>query len=117
MSFDLGIWHRKGPFTKDEAAGIYQALCRGDRSVVDASPNVTAFFAELTARYPDMNDYALEKIDDCPWNCSFDKSDGHVMLNIAWSRVEEVMPFVSELIAKHKLIAYDPQENQLYAAK
>ncbi len=115
MSFDLGIWHRKRPFTKDEAGGIYKALCSGDASVVDTSPSIAAFFSDLTARYPDINDYPLEKIDDCPWNCSFDRSDGHVILNIAWSRVEEVLPFVSELVAKHKLVAYDPQENELYA--
>jgi hypothetical protein len=114
LSFDVAVWHRKRPYSPKEAGPMYQALCQGDTSVVDPDPRIDAFIADLIARYPSIDDYPVEEIDDCPWNCAFDQSAGHVILSMASSRIEEVVPVVAELAAKHRLTVYDPQDNELY---
>ena len=64
-------------------------------------------------KYPEIDSYSDDEVDDCPWSVSLDVYGGAVLMSILWSRVEEVQSFVKELAAKHGLICFDPQNDEL----
>jgi hypothetical protein len=73
---------------------------------------VDAFYAELTARHPEIDTIPEDKIDDhdyCPWSCALDHSPGHVVIPCVWSKAAYVHQLVQELARKHGLAMYDPQ--------
>jgi len=70
MSFDLGVWYPHKRIRDEEAMELYVSLCDGDGSGGAPHPAIDAFYAELTARYPEIATIPKEKIDDhdyCPW--------------------------------------------------
>jgi hypothetical protein len=102
------------PISSEGAAEIYGELCEGNYDVLKPSEKIDAFYRELTEKYPDIDSYDDETVDDCPWSVELDVSDGAVVMCMVWSRVEEVTPFVRTLAEKHGLACYDPQEDRLY---
>jgi hypothetical protein len=118
MSFDLGVWYSYHPLTFDQAGTIYGQLCHSDLSALtidsNTSRHIAAFMDDITRKYPSIEDLPEEELDDCPWSVDFDRSDVHAILPMAWSRVEEVAPFVKNLAYKHGLVCYDPQEDRVY---
>ena len=114
MSFDLAVMNLETRISSEEAAEIYGELCEGNYELLNASEKIDAFYQELTGKYPDINSYSDETVDDCAWTVELDISDGAVVMCIAWSRVEEVAPFVMELAERHGLACYDPQDDKLY---
>jgi hypothetical protein len=98
--------------TDDEAVELYAALCDGDTSGVEPSKAVDAFYEELTAKHPELDDVPDDDVDDtdlCPWSCEFDRSAGHLIIPCVWSKAEYVHSLLHELAAKHGLAVYDPQ--------
>ena len=80
---------------------------------VTEHPAVGAFYDELVATHPEIDDIPEERVDDheyCPWSIAMDRSPGHVVMCCVWSRADYVRTFVGELAAKHGLVLYDPQE-------
>lgn len=75
------------------------------------APRRARFLQELAARWPSIDDYPEDDVDDCPWNVDFDRSEASAILGIAWSRVEEVVPFVLDLAHRHDLHVYNPQDD------
>jgi hypothetical protein len=117
MSFDLAVWHNPHPVTDAEAGVLYADLCEGRIGGVTPHPSVAAFYAELTAHYPEIDTVPDDKIDDldyCPWSSELDRSGGHLILPCAWSQAEQVSGFVRELAAKHGLAVYDPQQGRIF---
>jgi hypothetical protein len=55
MSFDLGVWYPQKRIRNEEATELYVRLCDGDTSGVAAHPAIDAFYAELTARHPEID--------------------------------------------------------------
>jgi hypothetical protein len=116
MSFDLGVWHTPKRLTDEEAGLLYVALCELDNQGLPPHPAVDAFYAELTARYPEIDTVADDRIDDhdyCPWSCALDRSPGHVIMPCVWSQAENVERFVHQLARKHGLAVYDPQQGRV----
>lgn len=114
MSFDLGVWYPERRMGNEEARELYARLCDGDTSGVVPHPAVDAFYAELTARHPEIDTVAEERIDDhdyCPWSCALDHSPGHVIMPCVWSKATNVGELVQELARKHGLAIYDPQSD------
>ena len=112
MSCDFGVWYPHERLGSRRAGELYVRLCEGDASGVRPHPAVNAFYAELTARHPEIDDIPEDRIDDtdfCPWSCAIDRSPGHVVLSCAWSRADHVRSLVLELARKHGLAVYDPQ--------
>ena len=109
MSYDLGVWHAARPMTTEEAGQVYLKLCDGDVSQVQAHPSVASFLAELTRTYPEIDDWDEADIESCPWSIAFDKSDRHVLMCMAYSRADEIVPFVESLARKHGLVCFNPQ--------
>jgi hypothetical protein len=114
MSFDLGVWYPQKRIGNKEASELYVRLCDGDTSGVTAHPAIDAFYAELTARHPEIDTIPEERIDDhdnCPWSCELDHSPGHVIMSCVWSKATYVHRLVQNLASKHGLAIYDPQSD------
>lgn len=116
MSFDLGVWFPQNRINNREASELYARLCDGDITGVTPHPAIDAFYAELTARHPEIDTIPDEKVDDhdhCPWSCSLDHSSGHVIMSCVWSRAKHVEEVVENLARKHGLAVFDPQSDEV----
>jgi len=116
MSFDLGVWYPHKRLSDDEAGELYVQLCNSDTSGITPHPAVDAFYAELTAKHPEIDTVPEDRLDDhdyCPWSCALDRSPGHVLMPCVWSKAEHVHRLVHELARKHALAVYDPQSGRV----
>ncbi|KQV94567.1 hypothetical protein [Rhizobacter sp. Root1221] len=116
MSCDYSVWHTNTPLTSVEAGRLHARLCEGDTSGVAAHPGIAAFYAELTAKHPEIDDLPEDQVDDaelCPWSIAFDQSDGHIIMCCVWSKADYVGSLVSSLATKHGLAFYDPQSERV----
>jgi hypothetical protein len=50
---------------------------------------------------------------DSPWQDTLEPTGSSITLTINWDRVEETMPVIYQLAARHGLMVYDPQSNTL----
>lgn len=117
MSFDLGVWYPQKRISNQQASELYGRLCDGDTSGVVPHAEIDAFYAELTARYPEIDTIPEEKVGDfdyCPWNCSLDRSPAHVIMSCVWSQATNVAEFVESLARKHGLAIFDPQSDKVF---
>lgn len=76
-----------------------------------------AFYRELTALHPAIDDIPEEEIgntDLCPWSIAFDRSDRHILLCAVWSRADDAENLVRTLAAKHDLALFNPQTGILH---
>ena len=95
---------------------MYLRLCDGDASALVPHPSIDAFYAELTARHPEIDTLPEEKIDDhdyCPWSCKLDYSPSYVIMCCVWSKASYVHELVQTLARKHGLALYDPQSERV----
>ena len=116
MSFDLGVWYPQERITDDEAGELYVRLLQSDTSGVLPHPAIKAFYAELTARHPEIDTIPEERIGDydyCPWSCALDHSPGYVIMPCVWSKATYVDQLVHDLARKHGLVVYDPQASKI----
>jgi predicted nucleic acid-binding protein len=114
MSFDLGVWYPDKRITNEEAGKLYLHLCDGDASGVVPNPAVDAFYAELTAKHPEIDEVPKEKANDrdySPWSCKLDRSPSHVIMCCVWPKATDVGQLVESLARKHGLALYDPQSD------
>ena len=112
MSCDFGILSLERRLTNQEASNLYGALCDGDTSGVVASSSIDAFYSELTAKHPELDDVPEEDIDNtdlCPWSIAFDRSPGHLIISCVWPKADYVYGLVAELARKHNLALFSPQ--------
>jgi hypothetical protein len=76
MSYDLGVWYPYQRLTNSEAGQIYVDLCESRQTALQAHPAVRAFYDQLYAAHPEIDDIPEERIDDheyCPWSCAHDR--------------------------------------------
>lgn len=102
--------------TDEDALGVYRALCDGDGSGLQPNPAVVAFYAELTATHPEIDDVPDDRIDDhdfCPWSAAHDRSDRHVIMCSVWPKADYVKTLILTLAGKHGLAVFDPQETRI----
>ena len=112
MSCNYSVWHTSKRLTAAEAGELHIRLCEGDTSGVTSHSGIQAFYAELTAQHPEIDDVTEEQLEDkdlCPWSVAFDRSDGHLMMCCIWPKTDYVGQLVKPLAAKHGLAFYDPQ--------
>lgn len=116
MSFDLGVWYPQKRICDEEARELYVRLCDGDTSGVVPHPALDEFYAELTARHPEIDTIPEGKIGDhdyCPWSCKLDHSPGHVIMSCVWSQATYVHQLAQSLARKYGLALYDPQADEI----
>ena len=121
MSCDFAVWSPEPRLSETEASAIYQELCEGLReglaARLSACPELDAFYAELTAKHPEIDSIAEDQIDDhdlCPWSCALEHTDTHIIMNCVWSKAECVGTLVRELAARHRLAVFDPQTARIH---
>lgn len=116
MSFDLGVWYPDRRLTIEEAREFYLRLSEGDVTGVVAHASVDAFYRDLVARHPEIDDIPEERLDDhafCPWSCAMDRSPGHILLSCVWSQADAVLQLVITLANAHGLVVFDPQADAI----
>lgn len=116
MSYDSGVWFPQERISNEAATQLYIRLCGGDTSGVVSHPAINAFYAELTARHPEIDTIPEEKIDDhdyCPWSCKLDYSPSHIIMYCVWPKAGYVHKLVKGLARKHGLALYDPQSEEV----
>jgi hypothetical protein len=116
MSCDFGVWFPHKRLSNKESGELYVRLCESDISGIQPHPAVDAFYAELTAKHPEIDTIPEDRVDDhdyCPWSCALDRSDGHVIMACVWSKANYVTELVHELARKHGLAVYDPQSERI----
>ena len=89
----------------------------GDVSELKPHSSIEAFYKDLVARHPEIDDMPEDRIDDtnlCPWSCRIDRSPAHLILSCVWSKVEMVGDVVGELQTKHGVSAYVPAQSKEY---
>ena len=112
MSCDYAVWHTSERLSTEQAGELHQRLCEGDTSGVVPHAGVAGFYAELTARHPELDDVPEDRLEDkdfCPWSAAMDRSEGHVIVCCVWPKADEVGELVRSLATKHGLAFYDPQ--------
>ena len=116
MSCDFGVWFPHQRLSNEEAGELYLRLCESDITGIQPHPAVDAFYAELTAKHPEIDTVPEDRLDDhdyCPWSCALDRSPGHVIMPCVWSKADYVTRFIHELARKHGLAVYDPQSGRI----
>jgi hypothetical protein len=110
MSFDLGFWFEKEPSSTEDADRIYARLAGADgpTGLVEQSSAVADFYAAVVAVFPDLAADQAEHADS-PWTTPIRRSAEAVIVQIVWSRHEEVTPILLSLAGGHGLTTYDPQ--------
>jgi hypothetical protein len=118
MSMDLGVFFTTRPHTDEKALKRYVAYCEEDdlAPYIEASPKVGAFLAELTETYPQIDDVSEAELDDCPWRCAFDVSEGHILMPMVSSKYEEAGLLIVALAQKHGLVCFDPISGVILSA-
>jgi hypothetical protein len=113
MSHDVCVWYPDRRLPKDEAASLFLRLIEGDTGGVVAHPSINAFHDELVAIYPPI-DLEAEN-DDSPWATEFERSPGHLLMTVSWSRAEEVFDVICQIARKHGLAVIETErETPLY---
>jgi len=116
MSCDFAVWYPSHRLTNEQAGELYHQLCDGITKGVVAHPAVDAFYNEITAKHPEIDDITDEEIgefDLCPWSVAFDRSQGHLIMCCVWSKADYVGRLVKEMARKHGLAVFDPQMEEI----
>jgi hypothetical protein len=117
MSCDHAVWFPHQRLSNKEAGVLYVALCEGNTSGIQAHPAVDAFYSELVAKHPQIDDITDDQIDDhdlCPWSIAFDRSPAHLIICCVWSKADYVSELLRSLANKHGLALYDPQAERIH---
>src|SRR5712664_3076942 len=102
MSCDFGVWFPHRRLSNREAGELYVCLCESDISGVQPHPAVDAFYAELTAKHPEIDTVPEDRIDDhdyCPWSCALDRSPAHVIMTCVWPKADMSRDLCMSLLA------------------
>jgi hypothetical protein len=116
LSYDLAVRHTAQRLSDADASKSYGDLCDSNVEGVAANPAIEAFYDELTARHPEIDDIPEEEIDNtdlCPWSIAFDRSPGRLIMPCVWSKAEYVDGLIRELAAEHGLAVFDPQQDKV----
>jgi hypothetical protein len=96
---------------------LYAALCDGNIAGVQPHAAIDAFYSELVAKHPQIDDISDEQVDDhnlCPWSVAFDRSPRHIIMCCVWSKADYVGGLLKSLAKKHGLALYDPQSERVH---
>lgn len=117
MSCDHAVWFPTQRLSDKEAGALYARLCDGELSGVVPHGAIDAFYDELAAKHPQIDDVPADRIDDhdyCPWSSAFDRSSCHLIMFCVWSRADYVEGLLKSLARKHGLALYDPQSDRIW---
>jgi hypothetical protein len=118
MSFDLGVFYTETPLSDEDAVKRYVAYCEMEdlSSLIEPNSKVESFLKELTKQFSQIDDWPEEDLDNCPWSIAFDVSEGHILMPMVFSKVEEMYPIIVDLSQKYGLVCVDPQSKCIVTA-
>jgi hypothetical protein len=107
----LLVW--KAPKVADEdaaarlLAGYYAT---GDESAFEASGDVTAFYDDMMALWPPLEEIDLDD-ESVPasWSATPERSNRIVSMDYVWSASDALLDDIERLAQLHGLVLYDPQ--------
>ncbi|WP_447895380.1 hypothetical protein [Vreelandella sp. GE22] len=114
MSHDLGFFSVKQGATTAEVRAAYLNSCERVDPSWPSSEALKSFISTLEGQYPCIDKLSDDEVDNSPWSCGFDKSDGHIIVSMVFSRASEVGNFIWALLERHELIVFDPQADKAY---
>jgi hypothetical protein len=117
VSYDIAVWEGDRPANDKAALVAYNEMwARYENGDEPASGRILNFIAELTARYPDLDDLPNDEVDDSPWASGSLREDvigPFVYFTLVPSKVDEMVPFIVEAARRHELVCFDPQQAKL----
>lgn len=114
MSFQLGIWFSEKPLSLSGAGELFDQMAEGKTAGLRANAGVKAFFNQLVRRYPSLDNWPSENLDECPWADPPEYRPTHVMLSLLDEFVEPLEAVVVDLALDNGLLVYDPQTPDLH---
>lgn len=114
MDWNCAVWHSNYVKNKEEAKKLYEKLCKGDTSLIGPTQRIQDFYEELTNMHPEIDDVSEEDINNysiCPWKCTFDKSEGHIMMSYVDCEAEYIDSLIIKLAQKYELSIYNSKNN------
>jgi hypothetical protein len=118
MSFDLFVWDPPGTVSDDQVRACYERVAAGEEGESDGavgeSERINAFFAELTSKYPLLDDLGEDVANDSPWSDGPHRADRWVTMLIRFSAPETVATLIEKLARVHGLLLLDPQDGSVY---
>lgn len=114
MSFDLCVFYSDEPLTYEQGRDQYWRLIEGDWEPAETHARVDAFRAELTGKYPEVDETEESKADSCPWSCAFDRIGLYTIIPIRWDCVNRMVPIVKGLARNYELVCLDPQKRVIH---
>lgn len=114
MSFQLGVWFSDKPVSLGGAGEAFDLLFDGKPAGLRPHAGVKAFFNQLVKRYPSLDNWPSEDLDDCPWADPPEYRPTHVLLSLLDEFVEPLEAVVVDLALEHGLLVYDPQTPDLH---
>ncbi|MEU8247177.1 hypothetical protein [Nonomuraea sp. NPDC048916] len=132
MSVQLGVWPQDVPLTLQALAQDLGAATSGElvlgfgpdlemiespetssEEIMEPHPAVAGFYAELTARLPDLTE---DNYLCSPWAEPLTIGRHAVLMSVVFSRVAEVCRLVTDLADRHDLHCFAPRDLPLRPA-
>ncbi len=116
MSFTMAVWVGSKPASDAEAEREFSRLhAQYFTTKCEPAPEILAFIAAATARFPDLIALSDDDVDDSVW------SDGPLINNasgpifyfgLCRHGVDTALPFLVELARTQGLAGFDPQSGR-----
>lgn len=116
MSFDLAVILAPPSASDDEIRRVAAQLGEVDQGNAWPEGPVGEFAIELLHKWPPLHALAEEDLEGSPWNGDLTLSSGGALLNIGWSRADEVRFTVLMLAMRHELAVADFQVDRVFRA-
>ena len=113
VSFDLVVWAMEAGGTPDDVRAANDLCRQGEHLDGAADGRVDAFYAALTARYPDRGPAATA--DGTPWaDAPLHVATDHVQMRLDEPCADEVLETIEQLAGQHGLMLLDLQDGSVY---
>ncbi len=113
MSWNLAFFAFKQDVTVKDVSRAYYSACDGLEVEWKQDNALSDLLFELNTIFPLAENYS-SGIDQSPWSTDAHQGPGYLLVNVIYSRVEELRGILSDLGAKHHLIVYDPQQDKAW---
>lgn len=101
----------------EQALRVYEALCRKNgaaeaKAALEATPRLEVFHRALTSTFPELADDE----DESPFAADIERRPYALVMNVSFSRADEVAAVVERLAKEHDLDVFDPQAKRFVRA-
>jgi hypothetical protein len=110
VSFDLVVWALDDGATPADVRAAHELCREGEHAEGEVDRRIGAFYAELTAYYPDR-----EPVPESPWtDIPLHVATDHVLMCLSESCADAVLEAIEGLAGVHDLMLLDLQDGTVY---